>query len=59
MTATLAERPPVEDDLFTLDIKVVVAAHPSGKLICATNDGCGTTCSTGASACASSVQDPS
>ncbi|MET9735624.1 FxLD family lanthipeptide [Streptomyces sp. NPDC006458] len=60
MTALLTERPLVEeDDLFDLDIKVVVAAHPDGKLMCSTGDGCGTTCATGSSACGSSVGDPS
>jgi FxLD family lantipeptide len=53
--ALLADRPTVEDELFDLDVKVVVAAHPSGKLMCATGDGCGTTCATGASACPSSI----
>ncbi|MFF0293807.1 FxLD family lanthipeptide [Kitasatospora sp. NPDC004614] len=59
MSVMLAERPVAESDPFDLDIRVVVAAHPSGKLMCATNDGCGSTCSTGASACASGVADPS
>ncbi|MER6360282.1 FxLD family lanthipeptide [Kitasatospora sp. NPDC001527] len=59
MTALLAGCTAVEDDLFDLDIKVIVAAHPSGKLMCATNDGCGSTCATGSSACGSSIQDPS
>ncbi|MFB7474558.1 FxLD family lanthipeptide [Kitasatospora sp. NPDC056184] len=56
-TALLAEAPTVEveDELFDLDVKVVVAAHPSGKLMCSTGDGCGTTCSTGASACPSAI----
>ncbi|MEY9958870.1 FxLD family lanthipeptide [Streptacidiphilus sp. MAP5-52] len=60
MSVLLAERPPVaEEDLFALDVRVVVAAHPNGALMCATNDGCGTTCQTGSSACGSSISDPS
>ncbi|WP_328665342.1 FxLD family lanthipeptide [Streptomyces sp. NBC_00322] len=55
----LAERPAVdEDDFAPLDIKVVVAAHPHGKLMCGTADGCGATCATGASACSSFIEDP-
>lgn len=56
----LAERRTVDedDDFAPLDIKVVVAAHPHGKLMCGTGDGCGTTCATGASACGSSIDDP-
>lgn len=52
----LAERP-VEDD-FALDVRVVVAAHPVGKLMCNTGDGCGNTCAGSASACNSYVGDP-
>ncbi|MEU1900634.1 FxLD family lanthipeptide [Nocardiopsis dassonvillei] len=52
----LAERP--ADDEFTLDVRVVVAAHPNGKLQCNTNDGCGNTCQNNASACNSYVGDP-
>ncbi|MHB6911390.1 FxLD family lanthipeptide [Streptomyces sp. DB-54] len=47
-----------EDDFAPLDVKVVVAAHPHGKLLCATNDGCGNTCANGASACTSFTEDP-
>jgi len=56
----LAERPGTDafDDEFTLDVRVVVAAHPNGKLMCNTNDGCGNTCQNGASACNSFVDDP-
>ncbi|MET8623763.1 FxLD family lanthipeptide [Kitasatospora sp. NPDC004669] len=53
--ALLTESATSEDELFDLDVKVVVAAHPSGKLMCSTGDGCGTTCSTGASACPSAI----
>lgn len=53
-TAALAP----EDDEFRLDVRVVVATHPNGKLQCSTNDGCGSTCSNGASACNSFVADP-
>ncbi|MFI0155792.1 FxLD family lanthipeptide [Streptomyces lydicus] len=57
--AALAERPaPAEDDEFALNVRVVVAAHPNGKLMCSTNDGCGNTCANGASACNSFVEDP-
>jgi FxLD family lantipeptide len=56
----LAEPPAVDedDDFAPLDIKVVVAAHPHGKLMCGTGDGCGTTCAAGASACSSFIEDP-
>ncbi|KOX23806.1 FxLD family lanthipeptide [Nocardiopsis sp. NRRL B-16309] len=58
----LAEQPApsfgaVEDD-FSLDVRVVVAAHPVGKLMCNTGDGCGNTCQGSASACNSYVSDP-
>lgn len=55
----LADRPadPDEDE-FALDVRVVVAAHPNGKLMCSTGDGCGQTCSQGASACNSFADDP-
>lgn len=55
----LADRPADPDkDEFALDVRVVVAAHPNGKLMCSTGDGCGQTCSQGASACNSFVDDP-
>ncbi|MGW0827747.1 FxLD family lanthipeptide [Streptomyces sp. NPDC002845] len=57
----LVERPGavVEDDDFApLDVKVVVATHPHGKLMCSTGDGCGSTCSGGSSACSSFIEDP-
>ncbi|MFD9818811.1 FxLD family lanthipeptide [Streptomyces violascens] len=59
-STTLAERPAVfeDDDFAPLDIKIVVAAYPIGKLMCTTGDGCGSTCSNGASACSSFVEDP-
>ncbi|GAA2166510.1 FxLD family lanthipeptide [Actinomadura napierensis] len=44
------------DDEFELDIRVVVAAHPNGKLMCDTGDGCGSTCQ--GSACNSYIDDP-
>ncbi len=60
MTVQLEERPEVDGlDEFTLDVRVVVAAHPHGKLMCSTGDGCGSTCATGASACSSFIEDPS
>ncbi|MEU6848456.1 FxLD family lanthipeptide [Actinacidiphila alni] len=46
------------DDFAPLDVRVVIAAHPHGKLMCTTSDGCGSTCSNGASACSSFVEDP-
>lgn len=49
---------PSDDDFAPLDVKVVVAEHPYGKLMCSTGDGCGRTCATGASACNSFVEDP-
>lgn len=48
----------LDDDFAPLDVRVVVAAHPFGKLQCSTGDGCGSTCSNGASACSSFVEDP-
>lgn len=49
----------VEDEDFApLDVKVVVATHPHGKLMCSTNDGCGSSCSGGSSACSSFIEDP-
>jgi FxLD family lantipeptide len=47
-----------DDDFAPLDIKVVIAAHPHGKIMCTTGDGCGQTCATGASACSSFIEDP-
>lgn len=58
---TLAPTPAptaLDDDFAPLDVKVVVAAHPYGKLMCSTGDGCGSTCANGASACNSFVEDP-
>ncbi|WP_405388079.1 FxLD family lanthipeptide [Streptomyces sp. NBC_01102] len=53
----LAERPTADGpDEFALDVKVVVAAHPNGKLMCSTGDGCGSSCS--GSACTSYTDDP-
>ncbi|MGW7386620.1 FxLD family lanthipeptide [Streptomyces sp. NPDC054794] len=59
-SATLAPPPltDLDDDFAPLDVKVVIAEHPHGKLQCSTGDGCGTTCATGASACNSFVEDP-
>ncbi|MYT68321.1 MULTISPECIES: FxLD family lanthipeptide [unclassified Streptomyces] len=47
-----------DDDFAPLSVKVVLAAHPLGRLMCSTNDGCGQTCSGGASSCSSLVRDP-
>ncbi|MFD6989386.1 FxLD family lanthipeptide [Streptomyces sp. NPDC059943] len=62
-SATLAPPAPApqadpDDDFAPLDVKVVIAQHPYGKLMCNTNDGCGSTCANGASACQSFVEDP-
>lgn len=48
----------VDDDFAPLDVKVVIAEHPHGKLMCSTGDGCGQTCATNSSACNSFVEDP-
>ncbi|MFW5421057.1 FxLD family lanthipeptide [Nocardiopsis sp. CNT-189] len=56
---TAADTGPSElDEDFELDVRVVLTTHPSGKLACTTNDGCGSTCQNGASACNSFVGDP-
>ncbi|MFG3383734.1 FxLD family lanthipeptide [Streptomyces sp. NPDC047999] len=47
-----------DDDFAPLDVRVVVAEHGYGHLMCSTGDGCGTTCATGASACGSFTEDP-
>lgn len=59
-TMALAERSAADedDDFAPLDIRIVVATHPHGKLMCATGDGCGPTCANGASACSSFIEDP-
>jgi FxLD family lantipeptide len=57
--SALAEPPPdALEDEFTLDVRVVIAEHPTGKFTCATSDGCGNTCANGASACNSYTDDP-
>jgi FxLD family lantipeptide len=51
--------PPAEDvtdDDFELDMRVVEATTPLVIMMCSTNDGCGSTCST--SACSTSSYDP-
>jgi FxLD family lantipeptide len=48
----------LDDDFAPLDVKIVIAEHAYGKLMCSTGDGCGSTCSTGSSACNSFVEDP-
>lgn len=42
---------------FSLDLRVIEAAHPIAKLTCDTSDGCGNTCS--GSACNSNANSPS
>jgi FxLD family lantipeptide len=44
------------DDEFELDMRVVEATTPIVEMMCNTNDGCGSTCST--SACNSRANDP-
>lgn len=44
---------------FALDLRVVEAGAPIASLLRSTDDGCGSTCSNGSTACASSVNDPS
>jgi FxLD family lantipeptide len=46
----------VADEEFDLDLRVVEATTPMIVVMCSTNDGCGSTCST--SACASRSDDP-
>ncbi|GAA1009798.1 lantibiotic precursor [Streptomyces sp. F-3] len=62
MTSITLTAPPaptgLDDDFAPLDVKVVIAEHPHGKLMCSTGDGCGTTCATNSSACNSFVEDP-
>lgn len=48
------------DDDFRLDTQVIVTYASLGATIpCDTGDGCGNTCSNGASACSSFIDDPS
>lgn len=47
----------VSDDDFILDMTVVESTTPLVTMMCATDDGCGSTCST--SACSTSSNDPS
>ncbi|MEV7284941.1 FxLD family lanthipeptide [Streptomyces sp. NPDC093252] len=51
---------PEEDfDDFALDVRVVVTTRPHGQGgDCPTDDGCGTTCQNGSSACDSFIEDP-
>jgi FxLD family lantipeptide len=44
------------DDDWVLDMRVVEATTPLVEMMCNTNDGCGSTCST--SACNTSSNDP-
>jgi FxLD family lantipeptide len=57
MTNTTLTPPAPSADLDD-DVKIVIAEHAYGKLMCSTGDGCGSTCSTGSSACNSFVEDP-
>lgn len=47
-----------EDDFAPLNVQVVLATHPIGRLMCTTSDGCGNTCTNGASSCNSLLRDP-
>ncbi|WP_327376537.1 FxLD family lanthipeptide [Streptomyces sp. NBC_01216] len=66
MTSATLAPPPVapaasadlDDDFAPLDVRVVIAEHSYGHLMCTTGDGCGTTCANGASACGSFTEDP-
>jgi FxLD family lantipeptide len=51
----LIDRPATDEDDFALDVRVLVAYAPASRGDCPTNDGCGSTCATSASACNSSV----
>ncbi|ADP84915.1 FxLD family lanthipeptide [Frankia sp. AgB1.9] len=44
---------PVDEDEFTLDVRVILSARSPLSGDCPTNDGCGETCKDGASACQS------
>jgi FxLD family lantipeptide len=46
----------VADDEFELDMRIVESVTPLVEMMCDTNDGCGSTCST--SACNSRASDP-
>ena len=59
--AVLAPLPPdaavlVDDDEFTLDMRVIESTTPLVVMMCDTSDGCGSTCST--TACNTSSNDP-
>ena len=54
---TLDATDAVAEEEFELDMRVVEATTPLVTMMCDTNDGCGTTCST--SACSTSSNDPS
>jgi FxLD family lantipeptide len=47
---------PVDDDEFTLDLRVIESDTALAVVRCATDDECGTTCAP--SACATSSNDP-
>jgi FxLD family lantipeptide len=46
----------VAEDEFELDMRIVESVTPLVEMMCDTNDGCGSTCST--SACNSRASDP-
>ncbi|MFW6724767.1 FxLD family lanthipeptide [Streptomyces sp. MAR4 CNY-716] len=58
MTAPTGPSAAEDDDFAPLDIQVLVATHPIGKLMCSTGDGCGSTCAGNSSACSSYIEDP-
>ena len=59
-TSTEAPIAAFSDDDFRLDTQVIVSYAALGATIpCDTGDGCGNTCTDGASACSSFIDDPS
>jgi FxLD family lantipeptide len=54
----LLDRPASDEDDFALDVRVVVAYASASRGDCPTDDGCGVTCATSASACNSNYNIP-
>jgi FxLD family lantipeptide len=54
----LLDRPAIEADDFALDVRVLVSYAPASRGDCPTDDGCGVTCATSASACSSNYEIP-
>lgn len=55
-TAVLTAPEVLTDEDFVLDLRVIEATTPLVEMLCATNDGCGSTC--GTSACSTGSYDP-